>query len=74
MADKKTDCSGLRCPMPIVKTTQGIKDIEMGQTLEVLATDPGFEKDIQAWSNKTGNKLVSFSKENNKFIALIEKV
>ena len=74
MADKTIDCSGLRCPMPIVKTTKGIKEIETGQTLKVIATDPGFEKDIQAWANKTGNKLISLTKENENFIALIEKI
>ena len=41
MADVQVDARGLNCPMPIVKTAQAVKAMASGQTVEVLATDPG---------------------------------
>ncbi len=58
MADQQVDARGLNCPMPIVKTAQAIKGLTSGQTLEILATDPGSVKDFAAWSKSTGNELV----------------
>jgi tRNA 2-thiouridine synthesizing protein A len=52
------DAKGLNCPMPIVKTAQAVKTMASGDTLEVLATDPGSVKDFAAWSKSTGNELV----------------
>jgi tRNA 2-thiouridine synthesizing protein A len=58
MADQQVDARGLNCPMPIVKTAQAVKSLASGQTLEILATDPGSVKDFAAWSKSTGNELV----------------
>jgi tRNA 2-thiouridine synthesizing protein A len=58
MADVQVDARGLNCPMPIVKTAQAVKSMASGQTLEVLATDPGSTKDFAAWSKTTGNEMV----------------
>ena len=55
------DARGLSCPMPIVKTAQGIKTIAPGELVEVLATDKGSVKDFAAWSRTTGNVLVEQS-------------
>jgi tRNA 2-thiouridine synthesizing protein A len=55
------DAKGLKCPMPIVRTAQAIKTIASGETLEVLATDPGAVADFAAWSRSTGNAIVTQS-------------
>jgi len=55
---RSIDARGLSCPMPIVKTAQGIKDIPSGGALELLATDAGSVKDVAAWCHATGNELV----------------
>lgn len=73
MADKNLDCSGLRCPMPILKITKAMQEISSGQTLEVMASDPSFEPDINAWASKTGHTLVRLSKTGDAFSALIQK-
>ena len=52
------DARGLKCPMPIVKTAQAIKNVPSGELLEVLTTDPGAVADFAAWSRSTGNELV----------------
>jgi len=66
-ADAKVDARGLNCPMPIVKTAQAVKGLASGQTLEVLATDPGSIKDFAAWSKTTGNEIVEQSADGGVF-------
>ena len=73
-ADEVLDCTGLACPLPVVKTSQAVKKIEPGQVLELLATDPGVEPDMRAWSSRTGNELLGISKEAGVFHVLIRRV
>lgn len=63
----KVDASGLSCPLPILKATQGIKSVASGELIEVVATDPGSVKDFDAWSKATGNALVEQDSANGKF-------
>ncbi len=73
-ADQVLDCTGLSCPLPVVKTSQAIKKIEPGQVLELLATDPGVEPDMQAWARRTGNELLSIGRREEVFHLLIRRV
>ncbi|HUI86567.1 MAG TPA: sulfurtransferase TusA family protein [Nitrososphaerales archaeon] len=57
------DTRGSLCPVPIMKTSQAIKQVNVGEVLEVLATDPGSKPDISAWTRMTGNELVDVSEE-----------
>jgi peroxiredoxin family protein/TusA-related sulfurtransferase/rhodanese-related sulfurtransferase len=67
------DACGLSCPGPIMKVYKTIGDMQDGEVLEIHATDPGFAKDIKAWCDKTGNRLVSNKFEDKKFKAQIMK-
>lgn len=71
--DQVLDCTGLACPLPVVKTAQAIKTIEVGQVLELLATDPGVEPDMQAWSSRTGNELLGIEKEGDVFHVFLRR-
>jgi tRNA 2-thiouridine synthesizing protein A len=72
--DKFLDCSGLLCPMPVVKTRKAIKEMEIGQILEMLATDPGAMPDMEAWAKQTQHELLLAQKEgDDKFRFLIKK-
>lgn len=68
------DCRGLQCPMPVIKTAQAIKTIEPGQVLELLATDPGVEPDMKAWTGRTGNELLGIEQSGDVFRVLIRRV
>lgn len=67
-ADKVLDCTGLLCPIPVVKTSQAIKEVEVGQILQMIATDPGAPPDMHAWSRQTGHELVAEDSEDGKFL------
>ena len=71
--DLQLDARGLNCPMPIVKTAQAIKGLASGQTLEVMATDPGSVKDFEAWSKTTGNLLVEQTVDGGVFRFVLRK-
>ena len=66
--DLVVDCSGMLCPMPVVKTAKAIKTLEVGQILKLVATDPGAPPDMEAWSRQTGHELLRSTQEAGKFV------
>jgi len=62
-AVKILDYKGLPCPMPIVKLSQDIKKIAIGDVVEVHTTDPGSVADFPAWVKTTGNTMVEMKQE-----------
>lgn len=66
MQEKPTmvlDTKGFLCPIPVIKTSQAVKKIQVGDVLEVLATDPGSKPDLNSWARMTGNELIGVSEE-----------
>jgi len=72
-ADKVLDCTGLLCPIPVIKTSKAIKEIEVGQVLKMIATDPGAPADMEAWAKQTGNELLASEKEDGTFVFYIRR-
>jgi tRNA 2-thiouridine synthesizing protein A len=70
---KTLDLKGLSCPLPIVKTAQGIKEVQSGALIEALATDPGSVADFSAWCRSTGNELVDQGEDGGVFRFVIRK-
>lgn len=73
-ADRILDCTGLLCPLPVVKTSKAIKDLEIGQVLKMIATDPGSPPDMEAWTRQTGNELLLSTQEEGKFVFYIKRL
>lgn len=67
-ADQVLDCSGLSCPMPVIKTSKAIKQLEIGQVLKVISTDGGSPPDMAAWSRQTGHELLDSHQEDKTYI------
>jgi tRNA 2-thiouridine synthesizing protein A len=55
---KEVDARGLTCPLPILRAKKALSDMQSGEVLKVLATDPGSLRDFQAFARQTGNELV----------------
>ncbi len=70
---KTLDTSGLSCPLPVVKTKKALKDIEIGDILEMISTDPGSIPDMEAWARQTGHELMESHDEGKSFRFLIKK-
>jgi NADPH-dependent 2,4-dienoyl-CoA reductase/sulfur reductase-like enzyme/peroxiredoxin family protein/rhodanese-related sulfurtransferase/TusA-related sulfurtransferase len=67
------DACGLGCPGPILEVNRRLRDLPVGATLRVKATDPGFPADIAAWCERTGNRLVALRREGTMFVAVVGK-
>jgi tRNA 2-thiouridine synthesizing protein A len=73
MAARTLDVRGVSCPMPIVRTSQAMKGLASGDTLEVLATDRGAVSDVPAWCTTTGNELLEHSEDAGVFRFVLRK-
>jgi tRNA 2-thiouridine synthesizing protein A len=67
------DFKGLLCPMPVVKIAQAMKQLQIGEEVEAVATDPGVMADIPAWARTTGNELVCLEKREKDFRFVIRR-
>ena len=52
-ASETLDVKGQNCPMPVIKTKGAFEGLAAGDTLEVVATDPGSTSDIAGWAEST---------------------
>ncbi|HQW19951.1 MAG TPA: sulfurtransferase TusA family protein [Rhodocyclaceae bacterium] len=57
--DKELDARGLTCPLPILRAKKALNDMAFDQVLHILTTDPGSVRDFAAFSEQTGNRLLS---------------
>lgn len=73
--DLTLDACGLQCPGPIRRVFEEMQKLNIGDVLEVRATDPGFSKDVVSWCKNTGNTMLKseFDKEKKAFVAYIAK-
>lgn len=67
------DACGLQCPGPILKLYSKVKEVETGDVITVQATDYGFSSDVQAWADRTGNRLLSLDSDDGVITAKIQK-
>ncbi|MHA2052296.1 MAG: sulfurtransferase TusA family protein [Candidatus Hodarchaeales archaeon] len=70
---KTLDARNLSCPMPVLKSKKALKELDIGQVLEILATDPGSMADIPAWSRTTGQELLSSEELGSKNFRFLVK-
>lgn len=67
------DSKNLLCPMPIIKLTQAIKLIGVGETILTETTDPGSQYDIAAWARQTGHELLASERDGRVFRFLVRR-
>jgi len=72
--DKTIDLKGLPCPMPIVKVSKGIKQVDVGQILKAVASDPGALTDFPAWAKTSGNEILKTDQEGDDIIFYIKRL
>ena len=72
--DATLDCFGLICPVPVYLTAKKIKEIKIGQVLEIIANDEEALQDIPAYCRESGQKFLKFKEEEGQFKFYIEKV
>lgn len=63
VVNKTLDCKGLFCPMPLIKTKRAIKKIQVGQVLEMVASDEDVLRDLEDWASQTQQDVLVVNKE-----------
>lgn len=71
--DRQIDCTGLFCPMPIVKTREAMALMAAGQVLEMLSDDPASDPDMRSWAQNTGNELLEVTRDGAVYRFVIRK-
>lgn len=72
-ADLTIDAKGLSCPMPIVRAKKGIDQLNSGEVMELLTTDPGSVKDLQSWVKQTNHELLEHKEEGDVYTFYVKK-
>ncbi len=72
MAHYELDARRMFCPMPVIRTQDKIKELNVGDTLEVVSTDPGALNDIPAWSRINGHKVLSTRETDDEVFVTVE--
>ena len=71
--DKDLDARGLNCPLPILRAKKALNDMQSGQVLKIVATDPGSVKDFQAFCKQTGNELLESAEASNEYTFYLKR-
>jgi tRNA 2-thiouridine synthesizing protein A len=71
--DREVDARGLNCPLPVLRTKKALNDMASGQSLRVVATDPGSVRDFIAFAKQTGNELVEHGEQNGEFWFVLKR-
>ncbi len=71
--DRQIDCTGLFCPMPIVKTREAMTQMTAGQVLEMLSDDPASDPDMRSWARNTGHELLDVTRNGAVYRFVIRK-
>jgi TusA-related sulfurtransferase len=73
VADRKLDCLGLFCPMPILKTRDAMRQMSVGQILEMTSDDPASEADMTSWTARMGHELLEIERHGAVFRFVVRK-
>jgi tRNA 2-thiouridine synthesizing protein A len=71
--DQTLDCLGLFCPMPVLKTREAMKQMTVGQVLEMTSDDPASEADMTSWAARTGHELLEITRDGTVYRFLVRK-
>jgi tRNA 2-thiouridine synthesizing protein A len=53
----EVDATGLSCPMPVIELAKAVRDLELGQVVRLLATDPAAKVDVPVWCRMQRQRL-----------------
>lgn len=69
----EVDATGLNCPLPILRAKKAINLIQAGELMKLIATDPGSVKDIDAFCQQTGHRMLTSQQNGSTFEFILQK-
>ena len=71
--DRKIDCLGLFCPVPILRVRDAMRQMQPGQVLEMISDDPASPADMQGWAARSGHELLEIDRTGAAFRFVVRK-
>jgi len=68
------DATGLLCPMPIVELAEAVRNVAVGEIVEIVATDFGILEDAPAWAATTGHEIIGQLSEGERHTFWLRKL
>lgn len=59
MSHEQLDARRMLCPMPVIKTQNKVAQMQAGDVVDVICTDPGVLSDIPAWARINGHEIIN---------------
>lgn len=72
-ANRYLDVSGLKCPMPILRTKKALAEMASGELLEILVTDPAAPDDFAAFARQTGHALLCVQEGDGQWVIQLRR-
>lgn len=69
----KIEASGLQCPGPLLKVTEVMEQLQIGDQMEITVTDFGFCTDIEAWAKKMGHTVIKNEQLTDRVVVILQK-
>ncbi len=69
----EVDAVGLHCPLPLLRLKKALKEMQSGEVVRVVATDPAAHLDFGVYAEQTDNKIIEYVKEENRQVFYVRK-
>lgn len=71
--DELLDVTGLKCPMPILRTKKALANMASGAILQIRATDPATREDFAAFARQTGHELLQLVETDGSLVFYLKR-
>jgi len=72
MSEHELDARRMLCPMPVIKTQNKVKELALGDILNVICTDPGALSDIPAWARINGHTILGHQDNDDEITITVQ--
>ena len=72
MSEYELDARRLLCPLPVIRTQDKVKQLQQGDVLSVICTDPGVLQDIPAWCRINGHRILDTQSDEYEYTVVLE--
>jgi tRNA 2-thiouridine synthesizing protein A len=69
----EVDASGLNCPLPLLRLKKALMEVQSGEVIKIIATDPAAHLDIGVYVDQTGHQLLELTRQANVQVFFIRK-
>jgi tRNA 2-thiouridine synthesizing protein A len=71
--DLEVDATGLRCPLPLLHLKKALMEVQSGDVIKIIATDPAAHLDIGVYLEQTGHQLIELTRDFSVQVFFIRK-